>query len=1027
MKPAEFVAKWSRIQLKETAVYVSHFEDLCRLVGHKTPLEYDPGGENFSFQMATAKTDGRTGFADVFFRGHFILEYKGPHDDLNKAYRQLQLYRESLDNPPLLITSDIREIHIHTNFTNRPTVTTVVTLGDIAPRPSGAAGPGVEVLRRVFFDPDSFMPEKTRENITRATADTFLAVAESLRQHQRLTGEAYTPEQRAHFLIRLLFCLFAEDLGLLPDGLFTQLVKAQGKTYSDLREPLKKLFATMRGGGHFGMWAIRWFNGTLFDDEFVPTLPADLAGKVRRAAEQDWSAIDPSIFGTLFERIIDEDKRAQLGAHYTSKDDILLIVEPVLMEPLRRKWDEVRRITNYELRITNEEDGSSAPLPPFSPSPLPAYDKLVEFSNELAAVRVLDPACGSGNFLYVALRRLLDLQKEVIAFAARRGLPEIPLTVGPEQLYGIEINEYAHELAQVTAWIGYLQWRHENGFDDMADPVLRPLGNIKRMDAILAWDEAGNPVEPEWPAAEVIVGNPPFLGHKKQRIELGAIYAEEVRALYSGRLDGRYDLVCLWFEKARTLVENGSTKRVGLLATNSIRKGASNEVLRRIAKVAPIFLAWADRPWILDGAAVRVSMIGFGIEHVESCWLDGARVSKINPDLTSEADLTEAQQLQENTSLAFIGTQRTGPFEITKQEAARLLADNSNKNGRPNSDVVRPWINASDLTRRPSDMWIVDFGVNMTLSKASEYVLPFEHVFSNVKPVREAKPNEALREKWWLFWCPRPEMRTAISNLKRYIATPISSKHRVFVWQDPNVVAENTAVVIAREDDYFFGVLSSRIHELWALGIGNWLGKGNDPRYTPTTTFETFPFPWPPGEEPGEGEKGGKGEGEKGGKGEGEKGGKGEGEMGSGSVDQSSVDGSLLGGSRADLSGPELVAEIARWARALVDWREAWLNPPPPARGTLDVAWERLIKARTLTNLYNGLVYWREHKGPAFDRAAFDKETRKSVTPAEIQELDDIHRALDAAVFRAYGWPEDLSDEAILERLLALNLERSDG
>ena len=346
MLPVEFVDKWSRLQLKETALYASHFDDLCRLAGHPTPTEYgakyDPTGEVFSYQMGTVKADGRKGFADVYFRDHFIMEYKGPHADLDKAYRQLQLYREALNNPPLLITSDTRDIRIHTNFTNRPVVETVVTFDDIR------KGPGVEVLRRVFFDPDSFMPEKTRENITKATADTFLAVAEALRQHQRLTGEAYSPEQRAHFLIRLLFCLFAEDLELLPDGLFTQLVKSQGRAYSDLRGPLRNLFAAMRDGGHFGMFAIRHFNGTLFDDEFVPALPHDLAQKVLRAAEQDWSAIDPSIFGTLFERIIDEDKRAQLGAHYTSRDDILLIVEPVLMEPLRRKWDEVRRMTNYE-------------------------------------------------------------------------------------------------------------------------------------------------------------------------------------------------------------------------------------------------------------------------------------------------------------------------------------------------------------------------------------------------------------------------------------------------------------------------------------------------------------------------------------------------------------------------------------------------------------------------------------------------------------------------------------------------------
>ena len=237
MSPAEFVSKWSKLQQKETALYASHFDDLCRLVGHATPSEYgarhDPTGATFSFQTSTVKAGGQKGYADVYFRDHFIMEYKGPHADLDKAYRQLQLYREALNNPPLLITSDTRVIHIYSNFTNRPVVKTTVTLDDIVAG-NGGAGPGVDVLRRVFLDPDSFMPERTRENITRATADTFLAVAEALKEHQRLTGESYTPEQRAHFLIRLLFCLFAEDLGLLPDGLFTQIVKGQGTAYSCL-------------------------------------------------------------------------------------------------------------------------------------------------------------------------------------------------------------------------------------------------------------------------------------------------------------------------------------------------------------------------------------------------------------------------------------------------------------------------------------------------------------------------------------------------------------------------------------------------------------------------------------------------------------------------------------------------------------------------------------------------------------------------------------------------------------------------
>jgi type I restriction-modification system DNA methylase subunit len=319
--------------------------------------------------------------------------------------------------------------------------------------------------------------------------------------------------------VRLLFCLFAEDLGLLPDKVFTEAVRRQGGDYADLRPVLANLFRAMRDGGAFGYHRIRHFNGTLFDDELVPTIPHDLAKVLLRAAEQDWSAVDPSIFGTIFERVIDPDKRAQLGAHYTSAADIMLIVEPVLMEPLRRKWDEVRR--EIQIRDTSDEirgrdtsgRGRFVRFVFRRATGIPRISYLLnDFSNEIAAIRVLDPACGSGNFLYLALRELLNLQKEVIAYAARRGLPEIPLTVSPEQLYGIEINPYAHELAQITAWIGYLQWRHENGFAEPEEPILRPLNNIRRMDAILAYDEAGNPVEPEWPAAEVIIGNPPFLG-----------------------------------------------------------------------------------------------------------------------------------------------------------------------------------------------------------------------------------------------------------------------------------------------------------------------------------------------------------------------------------------------------------------------------------------------------------------------------------------------------------------------------------
>ena len=971
MTPKDFVAKWARIQQKETAVSQSHFNDLCQLVGHPPPLEHDPSGQAFSFETQTVKPDGAKGFADVFYRGKFIWEYKGPHKDLDKAYRQLQLYREDLENPPLLITSDIHTIHIHTNFNNYPTRQHIITLDDIA------AGDGLEKLRWAFFTPEKFTPEKTKENITKATADTLLNVAEQMKKHRDVLGdESYANEQLAHFLVRLLFALFAEDMGLLPDNLFTKIVRQRGGSYDDLQPILRELFTKMRDGGTFGLWRIRHFNGTLFDDDFVPNIPHDLGRALLQAAEQDWSSVDPSIFGTLFERVIDEAKRAQLGAHYTSEADIMLIVEPVLMAPLRQKWDEVRR--KAQVTVTSEVTVT--------------YKLLADFAEEIASVRVLDPACGSGNFLYVALRELLGLQKEVIAYAARKGLSEIELTVSPEQLYGIEINPYAHELAQITAWIGYLQWRNENGFGELADPILRPLHNIQRMDAILAYDAAGNPVEPTWPAADVIIGNPPFLGSRIMRPTFGDKYCDDLQVIYRSRVEGLPDLVCYWFEKARTQIENDNCKRAGLIATNSIRGGANRKVLDRIKEVGDIFIAWSDQPWILDSAAVRVSIVGFdkGLEKNKS--LDGRVVSAINSDLTSSVDLSIVEQLSENARISFQGIVLRGPFRLTEQEAKTMMRKQNESLDHDNIEVIKLRYNGRDITQRPENVYVIDFGVDTPINEAQKYEDPFRFVEENVYPMRQQAKQALAREKWWLHWNPRPDMRDTLAPMTRYIATPTVSKHRLFIWLDKAIHPDHQLIVFAREDDYFLGVLHSRSHEIWALRLGTWLGKGNDPRYTPTTTFETFPFPWPPGQEP------------------------------------------------AETADPH-VAEIARWARALVAWRQEWLNPPRDGLyAGLGTAYDAMVKKRTLTNLYNGLVYYRQTvvratrrvaptgNAPAlWDEAEFAKVTRKAVSRSEIQELDDIHTALDNAVLDAYGWPHNLSDEEILERLLALNLERTEA
>jgi type II restriction/modification system DNA methylase subunit YeeA len=560
---------------------------------------------------------------------------------------------------------------------------------------------------------------------------------------------------------------------------------------------------------------------------------------------------------------------------------------------------------------------------------------------------------------------------------AHKDLPPIPLSVSPEQLYDIEINPYAHELAQITAWISYLQWCKENGFDLDADPVLELLHNIQRMDAILAYDAEGNPVEPQCPPADVIIGNPPFLGGNKIRQELGDKYVSDLFEIYDNRIPASADLVCYWFEKARSQIVNDKGQTAGLIATNSIRGGANRTVLDRIIHAGDIYIAWSDNPWILDGAAVRVSIVGFDDGSISYKKLDDNQVNKINSDLTSISDLTKAVPLAENTKISMRTDEKGGPFDIPNDLAQKMLKA-TNLTGKLNSDVVLPCVNSLDIVRRNRNMWIIDFGVDIPIEFASQYELPFKYVKENVKPMRADNRVERLREKWWIHRIPGKEMRETLKTLRRFIVTPSVAKHRIFAWLNFPTMPDHQLYAFARDDDYFFGVLHSRPHDLWALRLGTWLGKGNGPRYTPTTTFETFPFPWPPGQEPSEEED-------------------------------------------------ERVAAIAQAARELVAWREEWLNPPPPPSNVIDTTDKKRLKQRTLTNLYNGLVYFRESRQPGslWSQAEFDKVTRKSVTRSEIQELDDIHQALDTAVFDANNWPHDLSDEDILERLLALNLERA--
>ncbi len=960
MTPHEFLSKWRHVELKERSASQSHFNDLCALLGVVDPIAADPKGEWFTFEKGANKTSGGNGWADVWRRECFGWEYKGRHANLDKAYAQLLQYSVALENPPLLIVSDMDRIVIRTNWTNSVQETHTITLDDLT---DGAVR---DRLKAAFVDPDSFKPQKSRQELTEETAGEFASLA------QRLRDRGHEAHQVAHFVNRLVFCMFAEDVGLLPDHLFTKMLTASKQRPERFEGNARKLFAAMATGGDIDFTPIDWFNGGLFEDDSALPIETDDIDALLSAARRDWSQIDPSILGTLFERGLDPTKRSQLGAHYTDRDKIMMIVRPVIIEPLEAEWakalGKMTELVESAPKRTVERLLTPAQRGKVTRITAEAAAIHSFFIERLANFRVLDPACGSGNFLYVALKAIKDIEHRANLDGEALGLPRGFPRVGPECVLGIELNPYAAELARVSVWIGEIQWMRRNGFEAAKSPILRPLDTIECRDALLTEDG----LRADWPVADVVIGNPPFLGDRKIQPELGAEYARNLRRAFRGEVPASADLVCYWFAQSRAKMSNVALERAGLVSTNSIRGGANREVLKHIAKIGSIYEAWSDESWTVEGADVRVSIVCFSSRASETSCLNGAGVDEIYPDLTGgllSTNLTLAKRLTPNARIAFQGTISYGPFEIPGNEARDLLRKPTNPNGRPNSDVVKPWTNGQDITKRPSDHWIIFFPDALSADEAALYEGPWQIVEDRVRPYRAEKANDALNRYWWRLWRSRPELASALRPLTRQLITPRVSKYRLFVWRPSSVIADSATVAIARDDDTSFGILQSRFHDLWSLRMGTSLGVGNDPRYTPSTTFETFPFP----------------------------------------------QGLTPDISAFEYAGDPRAEAIALAAARLNELRENWLNPidlivrePEVTSGfaerispkNQDASIE--LKNRTLTNLYNVKPQW----------------------------LANAHLALDQSVADAYGWGDDwragtLDDDAILARLFRLNQERS--
>lgn len=1001
MTPEDFIAKWRGVELPEISASQSHFNDLCELLEIGKPIDVDPTGRTFTFEKAVPKGGkaGGGGHADVWRKDCFVWEYKRKNtfNTLAAAIAQARDYAALLDNPPLVIACDIDEIQIRTLFTGSVSVTHTIRLTDL-----NDVGKR-QLLRQCFVEPQKLRPDLTPQAVTEEAARKFATLAQGLRERRDSHNRLYDARRVAHFLNKVVFCLFAEDAGLLPGNVFSAIVEQALRDKSSLSHLLADLFDKMRTGkGYFGTVRIPWFNGGLFDDDDVLDLLFSEVQALGEAMKLDWASVEPVIFGTLFERGLDPARRKEMaglfdavapkpansrkkkaeapalalplrggataaqrslgkgvGIHYTDTATIMKIVDPVVLRPLAAEWETVKAAIDKAKGVKRKDD------------------LYLGFRERLGAFRVLDPACGSGAFLYMALRHLKDFDRKVEEEAKALGVTADPKgqRITPQTVLGIEINPYAAELARVTVWIGELQWQMANGYGVTRRPILGALQGIENRDALLNADGT----EAQWPTATTIVGNPPFLGGKKLLGVLGADYVKTLRHAFHHRLPGFTDFVTYWIEKSRKLVESGAVERAGLVATNSVAGGSNLPVMRNLVSSTILYNAWSDEPWAVDGAAVRVSLICFAQAHLEiSRILDGNLVDAINADLTAGAtDLTKVSRLSENADICFEGGQKHGHFEVPASLARQWLLSPINPHGRTNADVLMPLLNASDVVRRSSDTWVIHFG-DRSEQDSALYELPFEYVVKHVKPERLKSSLPSHRRFWWRHHRTRPEIRERTSRMQRYLVTPVVAKHRLFLWVNAKEWPSNLLDAITREDDLVFGLLHCRGHEIWALRLGTSLE--DRPRYTPSTTFETFPFP----------------------------------------------EGLTPNIAPSNLKSESRAHRIAEAAASLNELREKWLNPsdlvkrvPEVVPGypdrilPKDLASAEQLKKRTLTNLYNERPTWLAH----------------------------AHRDLDRAVAAAYGWPETLADRAqpenpdaadrksaeeeILKRLFDLNQERA--
>jgi SAM-dependent methyltransferase len=1013
-----FIAKWRVSEGAERAAYAQFLTEFCRLIGAETPLPPTSDAEavTYRFEYPVAFHDDAgtagTGRIDLYKKSCFVLEAKqsrlkgqrkeillagdgadepsvaprgrrGADRSLDvmmlHAKRQAEHYARALPAshgwPPFVILCDVGHcFEFYADFSGQGKNYAQfpdrhrfrVYLDDLR-------DPAIRArIAGIWSDPASLDPARHAALATRQIALRLAAVSKALERR-------YDAEDVALFLMRCLFTMFAEDVGLIPRDSFKRLLRECLEAPKSFKPLVEDLWRAMDRGDYSSAVRaqIKQFNGRMFAEPQVFALGRDGIAELLAAAEHDWSLVEPAIFGALLEQALEPAERARLGAHYTPRAYVERLVVETVIAPLRDDWRAVLGAAQQA------RDGGSAR----------AALALVEgFHTRLCKTRVLDPACGTGNFLHVAQDLMKRLEGEVLETAAELGAVEhlggfAERGVGPGQFFGIDANRRAVAIADLMLWIGYLQWHLRTRAYAPREPILRKLAQIAPGDALLTWDdwpvpsvEAGrevapaNPRPPPWPEAEFIVGNPPFIGGKDLRGRLGDGYVAALRLAWP-QMNESADLVMYWWDRAAGLLtEPGAVlRRFGFVTTNSITQLFQRRTVERhldAQNPVSLLLAVADHPWTKagkDAVAVRIAMTvaaagrheGRLLEVISETGLDSDqpqigfadRAGRINADLTIGADASRAQPLLGNEAMCSPGVKLHGAgFIVSPAEAVGLGLGR-----RPGLEAyIRPYRNGRDLAARPRGALVIDlFGLDAGEVR-ERFPEVYQHIKLTVKEVkdatgrligRDANNRQSYRDLWWFFGEPRRELRPALSGLQRYIATVETAKHRVFQFLDQSILPDNMVIAVALSDAFHLGVLSSRIHQLWALRAGGWLGIGNDPRYSKSRCFDPFPFP------------------------------------------------------NATESQKEAIREPAEALDAL---RKQVLAAHP---------------GLTLTGLYN--VHEKIRAGLPLTPGEEDVRDRGLVLI-----LGEHHDAIDAAVAAAYGWPVDAGVEEVLSRLIALNRER---